>query len=133
MFLRDYGKYAKHLFDSAPLTKLPLEITEEKWTEYVQTMMNFMNLSYVDSPEAAFPSGRYFNAGLNQYVEIVQDRFMTPSGGDKQLIAKSANEFYLDDLPVMLRYDNDRLTIAGEQLCEKWTTRGTVFIRVNMD
>lgn len=96
-------------------------------------MMGFINLSYIDSPEVKFPNGRYFNDKLNQFIDIVQDRFNVPGGGNKQLIAKSTTEFYLHDLPVIIKYDNDCLTIAGEQLCEKWTTRGTVFKKADIN
>lgn len=130
MFLQDYGDYAKRLFDSAPITKLSIEITESKWPEYVNAMMNFTNLSYIDSLEATFPNGTYFNHELNQTIDIVQDRFIVSGIANKSLIAKSANLFYLHDLPVIIHFEYDRLIVTGEQLCDRWTTRGTEYMKV---
>jgi len=129
MFLRDYGKYAKMLFDSAPSPKLSLEITEGKWGDYVDQLLNFMNLSKVEPPTAQYPSGKYYNEELKQSVEIINDQFLTPDGGRKRLIPKSDTIFYLNDLPVLIRVDNNTIIIEGEQVCEKWTTKGTVFTK----
>ncbi|SFL56927.1 hypothetical protein SAMN03159341_107174 [Paenibacillus sp. 1_12] len=81
MFLRDYGKYAKLLFDAAPIPKLCLEITDGKWGEYVELLLKFVNLSYVDLAEKEYPTGRYYNIELNQYIEIFNDYCLTPNGG----------------------------------------------------
>jgi hypothetical protein len=118
------------LFDSAPLPKLLVEITEGKWGEYVDLLMNFFNLSYIDHPSAIFPTGTYFNVELNQKIEIIDDFFLCPDGGRKRLIPKSESEFYLNDLPVIIRYKNDRIIMDGEQVGGRWTTRGTIFQKV---
>ncbi|BBH24414.1 hypothetical protein Back11_57590 [Paenibacillus baekrokdamisoli] len=130
MFLRDYGEYAKLLFDSAPLPKLSVEITQGKWGEYVDLLLNFMDLSYIDPPKVVFPSGTYFNVELNQHIEIVGKYIVTPDGGRKHLEPKSDTEYYLHDLPVVIRLDENGIIIEGEQICDKWTTKGTVFQKV---
>jgi hypothetical protein len=131
MFLKDYGKYAKLLFDTFPFSKLRLEISEGNWNEYVKELLKFYHLDDIASPTFPFPNGRYFNEKLGKSIEINYEICLTPDGGKKKLFAKSEYEFYINDLPVILRYSNDCLVIEGEQLCDRWTTTGTIFTKVN--
>jgi hypothetical protein len=89
-----------------------------------------MNLSYIDPPTAFYPTGRYFNEDLNQYIVIADEQIRTPDGGQKYLLHKSDKEFYIHDLPVIIRLVDDGIVIEGEQLCDRWTTTGTVFQKV---
>lgn len=127
MFLRDYGDYARMLFDSAPISKLSFEITEGNWKAYVELLLNFLNLSYVPSHGFALPCGTYINEELNQRIQVVEGYLFTPDGGKKQLLPKSSTEFYIHDLPVIMKLDGDSIIIEGEQLCDRWTTTGTIF------
>ena len=127
MFLRDYGKYAKLLFDSFPFQKLPLEITQGKWEEYVNQLMKFLDIEYIHPPNGTYPTGKYYNEKLNKYLEVIDNICHTPDGGKKRLIAKSETEFYILDIPVILRATEDSLIIEGEQLCDQWTTKGTLY------
>lgn len=131
MFLNDYGKCAKSLYDTFPFSKLLLEISEGNWNEYVKELLKFYHLDDIASPTFPFPNGRYFNEELGKSIEISNEICLTPDGGQKKLLAKSENEFYINDLPVILRYSNDCLVIEGEQLCDRWTTTGTIFEKVN--
>jgi hypothetical protein len=130
MFLKDYGNYARILFDSAPLPKLSIEISEGNWLEYEHKMLKFFNMSYIEPPMALYPNGKYINQELNQCIEIVNEYLITPNGGRKRLSPKSQNEFYLNDIPVFIRVDNNTIIIEGEQLCDKWTTNGTRFTKI---
>jgi hypothetical protein len=130
MFLKDYGEYAKLLFDQFPFSKLLLEISEAKWNDYVKELLKFYHLEFKETPTVPFPNGSYFNEKLGKFIQIQNDTCLTPDGGKKKLFANSENEFYFNDLPVILRYSNDSLVIEGEQLCDRWTTTGTVFTKV---
>ncbi|MHC0038802.1 P-loop NTPase family protein [Pseudoneobacillus sp. C159] len=131
MFLRDYDKYARLLFDSSPLSKLAIEISRGNWNEYVNELLKFYHIDYKEFPTYPFPNGRYHNEKLGISIEIKNETCILPGGGQKKLLAKSETEFYLNDLPVILRYTNDRLVIEGEQLCDRWTTKGTIYTRLN--
>jgi hypothetical protein len=130
LFLKDYAKYAKSLFDAFPFPKLLLEISKGRWGEYVEQLMNFFNLNYIESPKVQFPNGSYYNEHLKETLVISNEKCLAPGGGEKRLFAKSDTEFYFYDIPVILRVLNDCIVIEGEQLCERWTTTGTVFKRV---
>ncbi|WP_248565552.1 hypothetical protein [Paenibacillus sp. L3-i20] len=32
--------------------------------------------------------------------------------------------------PVLFRYEGNTIIIDGEQLCDKWTTKGTIFVQM---
>lgn len=129
LFLKDYGKYAKSLFDTFPFSKLLLEISKGNWDEYVKKLMEFFNVEYKEPPIVQFPNGRYYNEKLKSSIEIINEKCITPGGGQKRLFAKSESEFCFNDLPVILHYTNDCIVIEGEQLCDQWTTTGTIFKR----
>ncbi|MWC27668.1 hypothetical protein [Paenibacillus sp. MMS18-CY102] len=127
MFLRDYGTYAKALFDSTPFAKLALDIKDGKWNEYVDALLRFVDLSDVAPIEANYPNRIYYNAVLNQSIAIKNGQLITPDGGSKRIIPLSASEFRLHDMPVSIRLQDNAIHIGGEQLCERWTATGTVF------
>ncbi|MCQ6562548.1 hypothetical protein [Paenibacillus mendelii] len=133
MFLRDYGAYAKKLFDSAPISKLLLEITEGNWEEYTGLLMSFVNISSIAPPAARFPSGQFVNETLNQQLTFIDDYCITPGGGRKRLSPKSDTEYYLHDIPVTFRWIQDRIVVEGEQLIDRWTASGTIFQRIRSD
>jgi hypothetical protein len=130
LFLRDYATYAKKLFDSAPFPKLSLEITDGNWGEYVDRLLDFTYLSKIEAPAAHYPNGKYVNEKLKQTIEIIDDQFLTPNGGRKRLLPKSDTEFYLNDIPTVIRVEGNAIVMEGEQVCERWTTKGTVFTKV---
>lgn len=132
MFLLDYGEYANQLFTTAPVPKLALEITEGNWIKYQHTILHFFDLPYIESDQkyGRYPTGRYHNSMLNQIIEISGDYLITPNGGRKRIIPQSNMEFSLSDLPVKIQIDEERLVLTGEQICEQWTTKGTVFNKI---
>lgn len=127
MFLREYGKYARMLFDSAPLNKLSLEITERRWKDYVDLLLNFLNIYDIPSPSFTMPHGTYRCKELNQQLQLVEGHIITPDGAKKQLVPKSSSEFYIHDLPVIIRMDGESIIIKGEQLCDRWTINGAIY------
>jgi len=132
MFLLDYGEYANRLFNLIPFPKLALEITEGKWSKYQHSLLQFLDLSYIESDhkQGLYTSGRYYNSIIDQKVEIAEDYFITPSGGRKRILPRSNTEFGLSDIPVIIQIYDENLIITGEQLCERWTTKGTVYSKI---
>jgi len=132
MFLLDYGEYANRLFTIAPVPKLALEITEGNWSKYQHSLLQFFELPYMESDQkyGQYSSGRYHNRILNQIIEISGDYLIAPNGGRKRIVPKSKMEFSLSDIPVRIQIDEEKLVLTGEQICEQWTTKGTVFNKV---
>lgn len=131
-FLRDYDATLGQLVRTFPFVKIPLEISEAKWSEYMDTVLATLELSSM-TPGIATPiSGRYVNPGLGQEIAVEGDVLITPGGAHKKLIARrETNHFFLADLPMTIRFQDDALVVTGEQICERWTTSGTVFVRTS--
>ncbi|GGE02889.1 hypothetical protein [Paenibacillus nasutitermitis] len=132
MFLRDYGSCARMLFDSVPTSKLSLEITEGNWNDYVDLLLNFLNLSYVPSRSFTLPNGTYMCEEINQQIQLVEGHLITPDGAKKKLMPRSSSEFFIHDLPVIIRLDGERIIIKGEQLCDRWTTSGAIYQKLSL-
>jgi hypothetical protein len=49
----------------------------------------------------------------------------------KQLISRTESEFYIQDNPVILKFNEDgkRITLTGSQLTQHWTTNGLVYVK----
>lgn len=131
-FLRDYDRTAKKLYAAFPYKKISIDITEQTWDRYTEKLLAELGLTdQKPFNDEETPTGTFFNQELGQYVEIKGGLFVTPQGHRKRLISRGQNEFYLQDLPMTIRVESDTVTIEGEQLIERWTTRGTVFLKVD--
>lgn len=132
MFLKDYGEYAKMLFDITPFPKLAVEITEGNWSQYEYSLLEFVDLTYFHSElqQGMYPDGMYHDDVLDQTIEITGDCLITPGGGRKRIMPKSATRFGVSDLPITIEVDGESLIVTGEQLTDRWTTKGTVFRRI---
>jgi hypothetical protein len=53
--------------------------------------------------------------------------FIDPCGDKRKLFPKSQNEFYVDWLPTVLRFEDEKIIISGSQICERWTKTGTIY------
>jgi hypothetical protein len=132
MFLVDYGQYANRLFTNTSTQKLALEISGGSWSKYEHTLLQFFDLPYVKSDHkyGNYPSGKYHNEILNQMIEISGDYLITPNGGRKRIVPKSKNVFSLSDIPVRIQMYEESLVLTGGQICEQWTSKGTVFKKI---
>ncbi|MBP1992328.1 hypothetical protein [Paenibacillus eucommiae] len=134
-FLRDYSSWAERLFELIPFKKKAVEITEGNWGLYTKDILTFLDLEYVQNPVDAVPdslmNGTYVNRKLNQHIHISGNTLITPTGARKKLVPRSEKEFYISDIPVILQFADNQIRIKGEQICERWTTYGTVFERFN--
>ena len=126
-FLRDYAATAKALFDAAPCRKASLEVSEG-WDSCKTEMLSFMEIERTAGPGGVPINGVYQNKESKMTVDGLT--MVDPSGSTRELIPKSGNEFYVERLPVVLRFEGtERIVIAGSQICEHWTTTGTIFIK----
>ncbi|MCL1794641.1 MAG: hypothetical protein FWG34_12335 [Oscillospiraceae bacterium] len=126
-FLRDYAGMAERLFGSFPANKLCLEISGGNWACLEDEMLSFLDVSRMPGP-AAFPqNGVYANEALGFAMRVDGLSFIDPCGDKRKLFPKSQNEFYVDWLPTVLRFEDEKIIISGSQICERWTKTGTIY------
>ena len=127
-FLRDYSNFASLLFDSLACKKLAIEISQADWPRHRNEMLSFLGLENKASPAFAPPNGTYKNEALG-YSIVVDGLTMTdPEGNSRALAPKSENEFYVECLPVILRFEKQgQLVISGMQIIAPWTTTGLIY------
>jgi len=129
-FLRDYARMAQVLFDATACRKVALEVFDGDWTDCKDGMLSFLGIKRMAGPEAFPPNGIYKNAELELEIKIEGLSMRDPVGNTRALIPRAGNEFYVERLPVVLRFESPRrIAIAGTQICERWTTTGTIFIK----
>lgn len=127
-FLRDYADYAKSLFNSVDCKKVSYEISTADWKRYESEMISFLRLVEIPNPDFCPPNGVYVNEALG--FEIVVDglSIKDPTGYVRKLVPKSNNEYYVECLPTILRFDESmNIIISGIQICERWTTEGIIY------
>lgn len=130
-FLLDYGKWAYKLFEAARCQKICIDISEGTWKKYEHDMLEFLDIKLTSSPEIAMYTGVYKSDHPGFQLEVSNLVLTDPCGNVRTLIPKAPNEFYIQYLPVVLRFESaDKIVISGEQICERWTTLGTVYTRV---
>ena len=130
-FLLDYGNWAYKLFESAPCRKISIDITEGNWSGYEQEMLSFLDIKRKTYPEITIYEGIYENEYPGFRLEVNNLVLTDPNGGIRKLIPKAKDEFFVQYLPVVLRFESaDKIVISGDQICERWTTLGTVFEKI---
>lgn len=130
-FLRDYASIAMKLFTSINCKKLSIEISNGDWKGYEQKMLSFLGIENIPSPRAIPSYGKYKNVKLNFEIDVNGLTIKDPCGVIRKLIPKSENEFYVECLPAVLLFnEQEQIIIAGNQICERWTTLGTTYEKV---
>jgi hypothetical protein len=132
-FLRDYADMADLLFDSFPANKISLEISDGNWACRENDMLSFLNINRISSPDAFPQNGIYKNEALGFVIRVDGLSFTDPTGQTRKLFPKSHNEFYVDWLPAVLRFEDERIIIAGSQICEQWTTTGMIYKKITIE
>ena len=132
-FLRDYANYAKLLFDSLDCRKLSVEISKEEWNSYENKMLSFLEVENISSPNFLPPNGVYKNEALGFVIKVDGLSITDPTEQTRKLFPKSHNEFYVDWLPTVLRFEDNRIIISGSQICERWTTTGMIYKKINWE
>ncbi|HYK73282.1 MAG TPA: hypothetical protein VEV44_09200, partial [Pseudoneobacillus sp.] len=125
-FLRDYHKIARELYYLVPFKKLAVDITMEDWHRCNSEIKGFLSIEEEKmSFQPNYYYGLYTNEELDLYLEVRGDHIIDPAGSTKKIYPRSVNEFYIEDLPIILHFNSDeRLTILGDQLIARWTTYG---------
>ena len=128
-FLRDYANYAKLLFDSVDCKKLAIEISETDWVTYENKMLSFLKIENIPSPEFLPPNGVYKNEEFNYEITVDGLMITDPDGSRKKLTPKTANEFYIECLPMILRFEEKQIIMTGLQINAHWSTTGMKYIK----
>ena len=126
-FLRDYAGMANMLFKSFSMTKLSLEISDGNWACCEDEMLSFLDVNRIPSPNAFPQNGVYTNEALDFAIKVDGLSLIDPTGQKRRLFPKSQNEFYVDWLPTVLWFEDEKIIISGSQICERWTTTGMVY------
>ncbi|RJE86227.1 hypothetical protein D3P07_19330 [Paenibacillus sp. 1011MAR3C5] len=131
VFLRDYDQWAGRLYESFPYRKLGVDITDGAWDQYTWELSTFLQLGEETRLHSTgvYADGIYVSAHLNRQIAIKNGVLITPGGVHKKLIPKADGRYDLNDIPVIVRIERERLVIEGESLCERWTMPGTVFAK----
>ena len=126
-FLRDYGRIADSLFYSFPAKKLSLEISDGNWVRREEEMLSFLGINRIPDPEAFVQNGVYTNEETGFVISVDGLSVTDPTQKTRKLSPKSHNEFYVDWLPTVLRFEDEKIIISGSQICERWTATGMIY------
>ena len=130
-FLRDYAGMAELLFDAFPANKLSLDISDGNWNCREDEMLSFLSVRRIPGPVAYPQNGVYKNEKLDFVISVDGLSFVDPTGQTRKLFPKSQNEFYVDWLPTILRFEDNNIVISGSQICERWTATGTTYCKID--
>ena len=130
-FLRDYAILVDRLFNAFPSSKLSLEISDGNWADLEDEMLSFLDIHRMPNPEAFTQNGVYKNEAFGFVISVDGLSFIDPSGKARKLIPKSHNEFYIDWLPTVLRFEENKIIISGSQICDQWTTTGMTYNKID--
>lgn len=127
-FLRDYAAIAARLYEAIDCKKISIDLSGDIWEQYEEQMLSFLCIQRKPAFDAVAPRGIYRNEALGLTIKIDDLTMQEPNGHIRTLTPKSENEFYVECLPTILRFDESKqLVISAGQICEQWTTLGTVY------
>ncbi|MEA4823990.1 MAG: hypothetical protein VB111_07750 [Clostridiaceae bacterium] len=129
-FLRDYADMADLLFDSFQTNKISLEISNGDWAYLEDEMLSFLDVNRIPSPNAFPQNGVYKNEALSFVIRVDGLSITDPTEKTRKIFPKTNNEFYVDWLPTILRFEDNRIIISGSQICERWTTTGMIYDKI---
>ena len=130
-FLRDYACMAALLFNKFPANKISLEISDGNWACHEEEMLSFLDVNRIPNPDTCPQNGVYINEALGFVIRVDGLSIIDPTEKTRKLIPKSHNEFYVDWLPTVLRFEDKRIIISGSQICERWTTTGMIYDKIS--
>lgn len=131
-FLRDYSVLVNRLFNSFAGNKLSLEISKGNWTELEEKMLSFLGVKRTLNIDACAPNGIYKNNELGYVIQVEDRSIIDPEGTRRKLTPKNQNEFYVDWLPIVLRFENDGIIMAGTQISDRWSATGTRYVKAEL-
>jgi len=130
-FLRDYAGMADLLYKQYPAQKISLNISDGNWGCHEDEILSFLNINRIDGPDAPPLNGIYTNETLGFVISVDGLLITDPNGDIRPLYIKSHNEYYVDWIPTILRFENDKIIIAGSQTGSRWTTTGLIYTKSN--
>lgn len=130
-FMRDYAGWAGRLFQDMDCAKLAVDLSGEDWTRAEDEMLAFLGIQRREAPDFRPRPGVYRSEALELTMEIEGNILRDPVGVSRRLTARSANEYYVEGLPTVLRFAGpDQIAVLAGQIAEKWTTLGAVYRRI---
>ena len=129
-FLRDYSDMADLLYESFPARKTSLDITDGNWGYHEDEMLSFLNVNRIQYPDASPQNGVYKNKALGFVITVDGLSITDPNGNTRPLYLKSYNEYYVDWIPTILRFENEKIIISGSQTGSRWTTTGMIYTKI---
>lgn len=130
-FLRDYADMANLLFASLQINKISFEISNGNWESLEDEMLSFLDIHRLPGPKAFPQNGVYKNEEAGFVINVDGLTITDPTGKIRALFPKTDNEFYVDWLPTILRFEENRIIISGSQICERWTAMGMIYKKMN--
>ena len=126
-FLRDYAAMANLLFESFTGRKAAVEITDENWAGREDEMLSFLHVNRMPNPDISPSRGVYVNEASGYTITVDAMFIIDPNSETRPLHIKSSNEFYVDWIPTILRFEDGRIIISGSQTGSRWTTTGFIY------
>ena len=129
-FLKDYADCASGLYDGSDCDKLKIEITAQTWDIYEAEMLRFLGIAYREAPSFKAEDGTYVNAALGASFSIKDGILTDPEGVRRRLSPRTAAEFFIEGLPIILCFGGDDIVkLCGQQIIPQWSETGTVYTR----
>ena len=129
-FLRDYADMADLLYKSFPAKKISLNISDENWGYHEDKMLSFLDINRIQDPDTSPQNGVYKNEALGFVITVDGLSITDPNGNIRPLFLKTHNEYYVDWIPTILRFENKKIIIKGSQTSSRWTTTGMIYNKI---
>ncbi len=131
LFLKTYAFAASRLFRRMDVPKLAMEISQQDWKAYERKILSFIEIEYKPEMSVMPPRGVYTNTHLHMKIEIDGNNMKDPGGTNRRLTPKAEDVFYVEGLPVIIRFDkSETMTVVDGQINKRWTSPGTQFIKM---
>jgi thymidylate kinase len=124
-FWKDYRTFTDNIFAKTRIRKLSIENSEGKWNEYLQQIINFLEISItertntpsedIDSFVGIYKSGEitceiYHNDDV-LYINGIQQIWP-----NSRLLPREGNKFEVESLPINVTFISNKLFITGPRL-----------------
>ncbi len=129
-FLKDYADYATRLFDEIKCDKKKVEISENNWKAYEDEMLRWLGIDRKEAPVYNSISGTYVNSEYGFSFSIEDEEMTDPEGVRRHLSPESQKEFFVEGLPTILEFvDEKHIRLHGQQIIAPWTETGMVYAK----
>lgn len=130
-----YQDFIEKLFDQFEIDKLKISTDDENWDEYINIILNKLNLKQTLNEEYRFDYQNYvgsyscedWQVEIN-YDEIEDKMFLSVFWPKIELIYRGNNTFKLDKFPLQLQFIDDKIIFTGDLI---WNMKNKEFKKVN--